>query len=104
MDFTYHLENKKDDYIRYYIQSNEGIKYLQNIEIIEFNMDKIIGYWYNKNEKKVSEYKHLIMLDLECGEVEKLSKGDVFVEEYKKKITDLNERETFQSAMTYEED
>jgi len=44
------------------------------------------------------------MLDLDKSELEKLSKGDDFVEEYKRKLNDLNERETFQSAMTYEED
>ncbi|MBE6147602.1 MAG: hypothetical protein E7168_04645 [Firmicutes bacterium] len=48
LDFTYQLKNNKEDYIKYYIQSNNGIKYLDTIEIIEFNMDKIIGYWYNK--------------------------------------------------------
>jgi len=61
-------------------------------------------YWYNRNIQKVNEYKHLIMLDLKNNELEKLSKGDDFVEKFNEKITELNERETFQSAMTYEED
>ena len=44
------------------------------------------------------------MLDLKTSELDKLSKGDDFVKEFNDKITELNERETFQSAMTYEED
>ena len=33
-----------------------------------------------------------------------MSEGDGFVGNFEKKLTDLNEQETFQSAMTYEED
>ena len=67
-------------------------------------MDKIMNYWYNLDNKKVNEYKHLIMLDLDKTNLKKISKGDDFVEEFEKKVTDLNEQETFKSAMTYEED
>ena len=63
-----------------------------------------MGYWYNEDIQKVNECKHLIMLDLNTEELDKLSKGDDFVEEFNDKITELNEREAFQSAMTYEED
>lgn len=61
-------------------------------------------YWYNKNIQKVNQYKHLIMLDLETNGLKELSKGDDFVKEFEDKITKLNETETFQSAMTYEQD
>ena len=44
------------------------------------------------------------MLDLETNGLKELSKGDDFVEKFEDKITKLNETETFQSAMTYEED
>ena len=103
IDLTYGMKSNKDE-IEYYIQSNSGERYLENVKIIEYNMDKIMKYWYNKNELKVNEYKHLMMLDLESNELKKLSKGDDFVEEFEEKITKLNEAETFQSAMTYEED
>ena len=33
-----------------------------------------------------------------------MSEGDGFVGDFEKKLTSLNEQETFQSAMTYEED
>lgn len=104
LDFTYGLGLEKEEKINYYIQSEVGEKYLENIEIIEYNMDKIMKYWYNEDIQKVNEYKHLIMLDLETDELDKLSKGDDFVKEFNDKITELNEKETFQSAMTYEED
>ncbi len=103
VDLTYGMNND-NDFIEYYIQSNKGDKYLENIKIIEYNMDKIMKYWYDKNKQMVNEYKHLIMLDLNSSELDKLSKGDDFVEKFNEKITKLNEQETFQSAMTYEED
>jgi len=106
LDFTYTKTKDKneDDYTEYYMQSSNGEKYVDNIKIIEYNMDRIMEYWYNEDKKKVNEYKHLIMLDLETKELEKLSEGDDFVEEVNKKVTELNKQETFQSAMTYEED
>jgi len=61
-------------------------------------------FWYDLNEKKINEYKHLIMLDLESSDLKKISKWDEFMEEFESKLTNLNEDETFQSAMTYEED
>ena len=67
-------------------------------------MDKITDYWYNLDMEKVKEYKHLIMLDLEKDDLEKMSNGDDFVEAYEDKVTDLNNQETFRSFMSYEED
>ena len=79
-------------------------KYIHNFEIIEYNMDKITDYWYNLDMEKVKEYKHLIMLDLEKNDLDKISNGDDFVEAYEDKVTDLNNQETFRSFMSYEED
>jgi len=104
IDLTYGLGKNKKEYEKYYVMNKEGKKYLENVEIIEYNMDKIMEYWYNHNEKKIKEYKHLIMLDLKKEELEKISKGDKFMEEFEYEINKLNEDETFQSAMTYEED
>ena len=77
---------------------------IHNFEIIEYNMDKITDYWYNLDMEKVKEYKHLIMLDLEKDDLDKISNGDDFVEAYEDKVTDLNNQETFRSFMSYEED
>ena len=48
-------------------------------------MDKITDYWYNLDMEKVKEYKHLIMLDLEKNDLEKMSNGDDLVKEYENK-------------------
>ena len=79
-------------------------KYIDNFEILEYNMDKITNYWYNSDVDKVNKYKHLIMLDLEKNDLDEMSNGDDFVKEYEDKVTDLNNQETFRSFMTYEED
>ena len=63
-----------------------------------------MNYWYNSDRKKVNEYKHLIMLDLDQDNLDKISIGDDFVKEYEKQVTALNNQETFQSFMSYEED
>ena len=103
IDLTYGMSKKIDDVSYYYLMDKNSRKYIENIEIIEFNMDKIMNYWYNLDNKKVNEYKQLIMLDLDKTNLKKISKGDDFVEEFEKKVTNLNEQETFKSAMTYEE-
>ena len=33
----------EEEQISYYIQSNKEVKYVENIEIIEYNMDKLMG-------------------------------------------------------------
>ena len=58
---------------------------------------------YNLDMEKVKEYKHLIMLDLDKDDLDKISNGDDLVEEYEDKVTDLNNHETFRSFMAYEE-
>ena len=75
--------------------------YIENLEIWEFNMDRIMQIWYDKEEEK---YKHLVMLDSNLEELEKISKGDELVEEFKNDIKELNENETYTSWLTPEED
>ena len=65
-------------------------------------MDKITDYWLNLDMEKVKDYKHLIMLDLGKDDLDKMSNGDNFVEEYEDKVIDLNNQETFRSFMSYE--
>ena len=104
IDFTYGLSKNIEDVTHYYVMSNNEKKYINNFEIIEYNMDKITDYWYNLDMKKVNEYKHLIMLDLEKDDLDKISNGDDLVEAYEDKVTNLNNQETFKSFMSYEED
>lgn len=104
IDLTYGLPTSNKEIARYYVMNEDKNKYINNFEIVEYNMDKFMKYWYNLDKEKIEEYKHLIMLDLNEEELSKLSKGDELVMEYEKEITDLNNQETFQSYMTYEED
>ena len=72
INFSYGL--KKDKlFSRYYIQDEDGNKYVSNFLIIELNMDKYVEFWYNKAEEKINKYIEYIMLDL--GE-----KGNMMIE------------------------
>ena len=89
---------------RYFIQDRTGKKYAQNFQIIEWNMDKIMKFWYDKNEEKIEKYKHLIMLDLSKEDLKKLAKKDREVEKYMKEVERVNEDPRFREYMTKEED
>jgi len=88
----------------YKVMDKENIKYIENFEIWEYNMDRIMQIWYDKEEEEIEKYKHLIMLDSNKEELEALSKGDDLVKEFKKEIETLNENETYTSWLTPEED
>ena len=67
-------------------------------------MDIANSFWYNKDEKNINKYKHLIMFDLDKDDLKTLSNGDDFVAKYTDELTKLNDSDEFQSWMTYEED
>lgn len=104
IDLSYGLSKDKDEYEEFYVMSKKGNKYVSNIKIIEYNMDKIMEYWYNKNIDRINKYIHLIILDLDDKSIRKIPRRDNFVKEYEEKIEKLNEDETFVSAISYEED
>ena len=89
---------------RYFIQDETGKKYAQNFQIIEWNMDKLMKFWYDKNEEIIAKYKHIIMLDLPKEELEELSKKDREVEKYMKEIERVNQDPRFREYMSKEED
>ena len=95
----------KDNYdvSKYYLMNDTGIKYVDNIEVIEFNMDSLKKYCYNKSSKEYEKFKYLIMLDLEKEELNEVAEDD-FMREFKSRIEILNEDKSFKSAISYEED
>ncbi len=103
IDFTY---GKKDteDKREYYVMDKDGSLYIENMKIIEYNMDRITKYWYNGDRKKIEEYKYLIMLGLDRKSLNELSKGDSYMEEYTKKVEELNDRDIYTPWITPEED
>jgi len=103
-DFTYGLSKDYQEVTEYHVVSDEKKEYISNFTIIEYNMDKIMNFWYHQNQEQIEKWKHLIMLDLEADDLSKISEGDKFMEEFKEKLNDLNDSEYFQSWMTLEED
>ena len=108
IDLTYGLSKKYDPVECYEIGSKQGHKYVKNIQIYEFNMDKITDFWYDRNMEMVNKYKPLVLLGLDKENLDlitsTISKGDDFVAEFTDKVKHLNDDEQFQSLMTYEED
>lgn len=76
---------------RYRVQNEEGLQYVNNLEIIEINMDKIMEGYYNKDEEIIRNYKELIMLDLEAEELSNFIRGDEVMESIGKRIEQLNQ-------------
>ena len=103
IDISYGLRDNCEKR-EYYVMDETGNKYVENIKIIEFNMDRIMDFWYNSDKEKIKEYKYLIMLDLDRNSLSTLLEGDSFMEDYKKKIDRLNESDRYTSWITPEED
>ena len=104
IDFTYEKTNDIEECREYYVMDKDRVKYIDNLRIIEYNMNVIAKYYETHNKKKIDKFRHLIMLDLNRKDLRVLAKEDGFVEKFDEKIEKLNNNETFQSLMTYEED
>ena len=58
-----------------------------------------------KDKELIQKYKFLMMLDMQEDELKKLIKGDdLFMEEFSKKVLELNSDEKWPSLFTREED
>ena len=65
----------------YEMQNDRGKKYVDNFLLYEFNMDRIMQFWYSKEEKKIEEYKYLIMLDLGLEELNESPEFHIYMTE-----------------------
>ncbi len=54
IDTSYNLKNssKLNEILEYYFQTKDHIKYVENVKILEFNMDKIKKTWYDETLMK----------------------------------------------------
>ena len=104
INFTYGIKDDNKILRIYKVQDNEQKCYIKNFEIYEYNMDIIMNFWYSLDIEKVTEYSHLIMLDLEKNSLKELVKYDGKVDEYMEKITKLNTDANFWEVFTPEED
>lgn len=75
-------------------------EYIDNLIILEFNIDKIKNEWYNGS----NEFNFVAALDLEEKELDKISKGDKYMELFEKEIKRLNQNQKFTEFMSAEEE
>ena len=104
INFTYGIKDDNKILRIYKVQDDEQKCYIKNFEIYEYNMDIIMNFWYSLDIEKVTEYSHLIMLDLGNNSLKELVKYDGKVDEYMEKITKLNTDANFWEVFTPEED
>ena len=104
INFTYGIKDDNKILRIYKVQDDEQRCYIKNFEIYEYNMDIIMNFWYSLDIEKVTEYSHLIMLDLGKNSLKELVKYDGKVDDYMEKITKLNTDANFWEVFTPEED
>lgn len=91
INLTFGLGRESEEiFEEYYVMNKKGKMYIKNLTIYEFNMDKIMEFWYSKDEEQIERYKYLIMLDLKSEDLEELSGMDERVEKYKMELESVN--------------
>ena len=75
-------------------------KYIDNLIILEFNLDKIKEDCYNGNK----EFNFVAALDLEEKELDDICEGDEYMELFEKEVKRLNKDQKFTEFMTAEEE
>ena len=71
-------------------------KYIDNLIILEFNIDKIKDECYNGDR----EFNFVAALDLEGKELDKICKGDEYMELFEKEVKRLNKDQKFTEFMS----
>ena len=109
INFTWGLPKKyeKIDVLTYDVRDKKhNDLYIDNFKIIVYNMDYIKEVYYNKTTKKYKQDapKHLLMLDSNKEELEKLCKGDKIMEKFKENVEKLNKDEIIIDFLTKEEE
>ena len=97
--------NFKDLMKRYYMQSDDKVKAVTNVEMIDFNMEKILEKCYNGTTKdKLFLYLSMIIADKD--EREKIIKngGDKNMKDFSEILSNMSEDEYYKGWCTREED
>ena len=106
IDFNF-TNAKQEQVIDYYqLMNKNGKKYIKNLVIMTYNIEKVREFWYNRDIKNIKKYKYLIMLDLNEKELEELNKivgRDEIIMEYTKRVTELNDEERYKPWLSMEE-
>ena len=108
LDLSYQMGTSAPLIDEYYVYSKKyDNKYVDNFKLIVFNMDKIMKFWYDNNEKMIKKYDLFMMLDLnkeELSSLRKISSNKVIINEYTKKVCKLNEDYDFLAPISAEQD
>ena len=92
----------------YYVYSKKyNTKYVDNFKLIVFNMDKIMNFWFDNNEKMIKKYDLFMMLDLskdELSSLREISSNKLIIDEYMKKVCKLNEDYDFLAPISAKQD
>ena len=68
INFTYGIGKKEKDYRIYKLMDNEGVEYISNLLIYEYNMDYYEKVWYSNDKEKIDESKYIIMQNLKLDD------------------------------------
>ncbi len=91
--------------IRHYkMQTDEHDVYLETFHIYAINMDNLSNVWYDKSSENYQKYKYLGMVDMKKEDLEKFGKEDELLNEYGKRVIELNNDETFTWDISPEDD
>ena len=106
LNLTSGIKGDPKEFRDYHMQDEEGIQFVSNAFIREINIDRLLEFWYDKNEKKIKEYQYIIMLGLGPEEIEKMYSitKDRLVKKYMEEVKRVNEDPRFREYMTKEED
>lgn len=83
------------------IDPKTKINFIDNLEIYEYDIDKIKDLCYNKGDKR---FEFIALLDSNEEEMEKICGGDKHMEKFKEEVESLNKDEEMVSFLTEEED
>lgn len=101
INFTWGMPEKYPILGRYSpIDIDTKIKFVDNFNIYEYNMDKIRNLWYSGDKK----YEFLAVLDFNKDELSRVESGDRYMTEFKKKINNLNDNREYKEFLSAEED
>ncbi len=106
LNLTSGIKGDSKEFRDYHMQDEEGIQFVSNAFIREINIDRLLEFWYDKNEKKIKEYQYIIMLGLGPEEIERMYSitKDRLVKKYMEEVKRVNEDPRFREYMTKEED
>ena len=77
------------------------LKFIDNLKIFEFNIDKLKDNCYNENK----EYKFLALIGArDKKELQKLCEGDRLMEKFEKEVNNLNNDDEFVDFLTAEQE